>query len=139
MQNFNLDVKTSDKSNVVVNKITIVNDRGHSKEELERMVSDAERYRKQDVKQRERLAAINSLQSYCFNVKSTATELSDVDKTIIIDKCDEIINWLDVNDFPEEEEIERKKEVIERLCSLIVKEPPQGSRGTGPPSKRSKN
>ena len=52
------------------NKITITNDEGHlSKDEVDRMVQDAEKYRLEDEKQRDRVAAKNSLESYCFNVK----------------------------------------------------------------------
>ena len=52
------------------NKITITNDEGHlSKDEVDRMVQDAEKYRSEDEKQRDRVAAKNSLESYCFNVK----------------------------------------------------------------------
>ena len=46
-------------------KITITNDKGRlSKEDIERMVSDAERYREEDEKQKDRIAAKNSLESY---------------------------------------------------------------------------
>ena len=41
---------------------------------IEEMVQEAEKYRSEDEKQRDRVAAIaakNSLQSYCFNVKRT--------------------------------------------------------------------
>ena len=42
-----------------------------SKEEIERMVNDAEKYKDEDDKQRDRIQARNSLESYAFNLKST--------------------------------------------------------------------
>ena len=54
------------------NKITITNDKGRlSKDEIDRMVQEAEKYRSDDEKQRDRVAAKNTLESYCFNVKQT--------------------------------------------------------------------
>ena len=42
-----------------------------SKDEIDRMVQEAEKYRSDDEKQRDRVAAKNTLESYCFNVKQT--------------------------------------------------------------------
>ena len=62
----------ADKSTGRENKITITNDKGRlSKEEIERMVNDADKYRDEDEKQRERVSAKNALESYCFNMKQT--------------------------------------------------------------------
>merc|ERR1712003_259939 len=67
-----LNVSAADKSTGKENKITITNDKGRlSKEEIERMVADAEKYKAEDDKQKDRIAAKNSLESYCFNMKST--------------------------------------------------------------------
>ena len=60
-----LNVSAVDKSSGKQEKITITNDKGRlSKEEIERMVSDAERYKNDDEKQKDRIAAKNSLESY---------------------------------------------------------------------------
>ena len=65
-----LNVTAMDKSTGKNNKITITNDKGRlSKEDIEKMVNDAEKYRAEDEKQKERIAAKNSLESYCFNMK----------------------------------------------------------------------
>merc|ERR1719150_2753238 len=66
-----LNVSAMDKSSGKQNKITITNDKGRlSKEEIERMVNDAEQYKAEDEKQKERIGAKNNLESYCFNMKS---------------------------------------------------------------------
>jgi len=111
-----LNVSAADKSTGRENKITITNDKGRlSKEEIERMVSDAEKFRSEDEKQRECVSSKNALESYCFNMKSTVEDekfkdkLSDADKTTILDKCNEIIKWLDANQLAEKEEFEHKQ------------------------------
>ena len=74
-----------------------------SKEEIERMVNDAEMYKNEDDKQRDRIQAKNQLESYAFNMKSTVEDeklkdkISDEDKQTITDKCSEVISWLDSN------------------------------------------
>lgn len=71
-----LNVTACDKSTGKENKITITNDKGRlSKEDIERMVGDAEKYRNEDEAQRGRIAAKNSLESYCFNMNSTVSKL----------------------------------------------------------------
>jgi L1 cell adhesion molecule like protein len=53
-----LNVSACDKSTGKQNKITITNDKGRlSKEEIERMVNDAEKYKDDDDKQKERVSA----------------------------------------------------------------------------------
>ena len=67
------------------------------------MVNDAEKYKSEDDQQRERIQAKNQLESYAFNMKSTVEDeklkdkISDEDKTLITDKCNEVISWLDSN------------------------------------------
>ena len=99
-----LNVSACDKSTGKENKITITNDKGRlSKEEIERMVSEAERFKDDDDKQKERISAKNSLESYAFQMKSTVDDeklkdkISDEDKKTIVEKCEETIKWLDSN------------------------------------------
>merc|ERR1712073_5670 len=103
-----LNVSACDKSTGKQNKITITNDKGRlSKEEIERMVNDAEKFKDEDNKQKDRISAKNGLESYCFNMKSTiddekmADKISADDKKVIADKCDDAIKWLDANPLAE--------------------------------------
>ena len=67
-----LNVSAQDKSTGKQNKITITNDKGRlSKDEIERMVEEAEKSRGEDEIQRDRVSAKNGLESYCFNIKQT--------------------------------------------------------------------
>lgn len=54
------------------NKITITNDKGRlSKEEIERMVQEAEKYKAEDEDARKRIDAKNALENYAFNMRNT--------------------------------------------------------------------
>ena len=76
-----LNVTAIEKSTGKENKITITNDKGRlSKEEIERMVNEAEKYKVDDEKQKDRVSAKNSLESYCFNMKSTVEDEKVKDK-----------------------------------------------------------
>merc|ERR1711996_83331 len=122
-----LNVSAQDKSSGKEEKITITNDKGRlSKEEIEKMVSDAEQFKAQDEKQKERISAKNSLESYCFNMKSTVEDekfkdkINESDKEAITKKCDETIKWLDANQLAEVEEFQDQQKTIEGVCSPIV-------------------
>ena len=99
-----LNVSAVDKSTGKENKITITNDKGRlSKEQIENMVSDAEKYRDEDEKQRDRISARNALESYCFSIKQTLEDdkLKDKvdpnDRQTITSKIDDMQKWMDAN------------------------------------------
>ena len=53
-------------------KITITNDKGRlSKDEIERMVQDAEKFASEDEQARKRVEAKNSLENYAFSVRNS--------------------------------------------------------------------
>lgn len=74
-----------------------------SKEDIEKMVQEAEQFRAEDEAQRDKVTAKNSLESLAFNMKSTVEDeklqdkISPEDKKTIVDKCNEVIAWLDRN------------------------------------------
>ncbi|KAA0191577.1 Heat shock protein 70B-6 [Hyalella azteca] len=135
-----LNVSAVDKSTGKENKITITNDKGRlSKEEIERMVQDAEKYKNDDDNQRERISAKNGLESYCFNMKSTVEDdkvkdkISEEDRKKIMEACDEAIKWLDGNQLAEKEEYEHKQKDIEKVCTPIITKLYGGAAGGMPP------
>ena len=70
-----LNVSAVDKSTGRENKITITNDKGRlSKEEIDRMVHEAEKYKADDDAQRDKIQAKNSLESYAYHMKSTVED-----------------------------------------------------------------
>ena len=70
-----LNVSAVDKSTGRENKITITNDKGRlSKDDIDRMVREAEKYKAEDDLQRDKIQAKNSLESYAYQMKSTVED-----------------------------------------------------------------
>jgi len=131
-----LNVTAVDKSTGRENKITITNDKGRlSKDEIEKMVRDAEKYKEEDDKQRDRLQAKNALESYAFNMKSTIEDeklkdkITQEDRDKVMEKCNEAIKWIDGNQLAEKEEFEHKQKELEKICMPIVTKLYQGAGG----------
>ncbi|CAH1241884.1 HSPA8 [Branchiostoma lanceolatum] len=134
-----LNVSAVDKSTGKENKITITNDKGRlSKDDIERMVTEAEKYRQEDESQRERIASKNQLESYAFNMKNTVEDekvkdkISEDDKKAITDKCNEVISWLDANQMAEKDEFEHQQKELEKVCMPIVTKMYQAAGGAPP-------
>jgi heat shock protein 1/8 len=135
-----MHVSAVDKSTGRENKITITNDKGRlSKDEIEKMVRDAEKFKDEDDKQKDRISAKNALESYAFNMKSTVEDeklkdkLSDEDKTKILEKCNEVIRWIDANQLADKEEFEHQQKDLEKVCMPIVTKLYQGAGEGGMP------
>ncbi|CAH8446839.1 unnamed protein product [Schistosoma bovis] len=121
-----LNVSAVDKGTGKQNKITITNDKGRlTKEEIERMVADADKYKAEDEKQRDRVSAKNSLESYVYTMKQQVEgelkeKISESDRQAILSKCEDTIGWLDVNQLAEKHEYESKREELEKVCAPII-------------------
>merc|ERR1712039_908396 len=103
-----LNVSAVDTSTGKSEAITITNDKGRlSKDEIERMVNEAEKYKEEDDAHRNRIQAKNGLEAYCFQMKSTMEDdkmkdkISEEDKKTILDKVTETLTWLDNNQTAE--------------------------------------
>ena len=113
-------IKTAhDKSTGNTKKITITNDRGRlSKDDIDRMVSEAEKYKEEDEKQKERIVARNQLENYIFSVKQaigdSADKLSNDDKDNVLKACDDLLKWLDNNSLADKEEYDDKMKELQK-------------------------
>jgi len=138
-----LNVSAADKSTGKQNKITITNDKGRlSKEEIDQMVKDAEKYRDEDDKQKEKITAKNALEGFAFNLKQTLDDpslkdkLSSEDREKVLAKADETIKWLDANQTAEKEEYEYKQKELQDVSNPIMTKLYQsagGAAGGAPP------
>jgi heat shock protein 1/8 len=130
-----LNVSAKDNASGKRNQITIKNDKGRlSKEEIDRMVNDSEKYKAEDDKQRERVASKNKLEGYAFSLKqavSDAKNLSADDQKTVQDAADKAIKWLDANQGAEKDEIEHQYNELSRKCSSIMSKLHQGQNGSG--------
>ena len=130
-----LNVTAEDESTGKTSKITIKNEKGRlSQADIERMVSDAERYREEDEKQRENIQARNNLEHYVFTYKQAVNDapsdkISDSDKEAVISKCNETASWLDNNTLADKEEYEHQLQELQKFCSPIMTKMHQGGAG----------
>merc|ERR1711962_1458734 len=134
-----LNVSAADKSTGEENKITITNDKGRlSKEDIERMVNDAEKFKAEDEAQKERISSKNELESYAFQMKQTVEDdkvkdkISDEERKQIVEACDEAIKWLDGNQTAEKDEFAHQKKELEKVCTPIITKMYQGAGGGMP-------
>ena len=124
-----LNVSAVEKGTGKQEKITITNDKGRlTKDDIERMVNDAEKYKNEDDAQKERISAKNGLESYIFNMKSTLDQdqvkktLGDSEVSEATKKLDEALAWLDKNQLGEKEEYaDKQKELESSLKKLMEK------------------
>ena len=122
-----LNVSAVEKAGGRTERITITNDKGRlSKEEIDRMVDESEKFKDDDDKQKEKISAKNGLESYCFNIKSSIEDsnikdkLSESEKNMVTEKCNEAIEWLERNQMAEVEEFKDKQKELETLFNPII-------------------
>ncbi|KAJ8362382.1 hypothetical protein AAFF_G00376100 [Aldrovandia affinis] len=132
-----LNVSAADKSTGKENKITITNDKGRlSREDIERMVQEADRYKVEDDLQREKIAAKNSLESFAFNMKTSVQDdnlkgkIGEDEKMKVVEKCDQAIAWLENNQLAEKDEYEHQLKELEKVCNPIITKLYQGGTGS---------
>ena len=84
-----LNVSACDKATGKTNKVTISNDAGRlSAEEIQKMVDDAEKYKKEDELIAKKIEAKNALENYCYTMKNTLYEQKLKDEFTTQDKID---------------------------------------------------
>merc|ERR1711976_943780 len=122
-----LNVSAVEKGSGKAEKITITNDKGRlSNEEIEKMVNDAERFKDEDDKQKDRIAAKNGLESYIFNLKSSLdnedvkAKLSPEELSAAQSTLDSAKQWLDANQLGEKEEFEDKQKELESMARPLM-------------------
>ncbi|KAJ3655802.1 hypothetical protein Zmor_014915 [Zophobas morio] len=132
-----LNVSAKDTSSGNSRNITIKNDKGRlSQKDIDRMVAEAEQYKDEDEKQRQRIAARNQLEGYIFQLKQAVSEcgdkLSASDKETVKRECDSCLQWLDANTLAEKEEYEDRQKQLTSVCSPIMSKLYQGASQDGP-------
>ena len=139
-----LNVNATDKAGGKSNKITITNDKGRlSKDDIDRMVAEAEKYREDDRRQKERIDARNGFENYIYSVKSSVSaaasaasapdsekdgvsgmggKLSDDDKATIEAACKQSSEWLEASssDMTSVEEYAAQQKHLEEVVGPIM-------------------
>ncbi|XP_037961319.2 heat shock protein 68 [Plutella xylostella] len=133
-----LNVSAKENSSGRTKNIVIKNDKGRlSQAEIERMLAEAERYRDEDERQRERVAARNQLETYIFGVKQALDDagdrLSEQDKQAARGRCDDALRWLDNNTLAERDEYEHRLKELQQACAPLMSKLHGAGAGAGAP------
>ncbi|KAL7410446.1 heat shock cognate 70 [Mrakia frigida] len=122
-----LNVSAADKTTGKSSRITITNDKGRlSKEDIERMVSEAEKYKDEDAEASERIATRNGLESYTYNLRNSLQDdkLADKwqgdDKATLQTAVDEAITFLDSSSEAAKTEYEERQKELEAVANPIM-------------------
>lgn len=134
-----LNVSAADKTTGRSEKITITNDKGRlSKEDIERMVAEAEKFKAEDDAAAERIHAKNGLESYAYNLRNSlneeafASKLDAADKEKLQGAIDETITWLDNTQEGSTDEYTDKQKELEGIANPIMQKAYGAAGGAGP-------
>ncbi len=119
-----VQVSALESSSGKSNKITITNDKGRlSKEDIERMVKEAEKFKDEDEQNKKKLEAKNEFENYVYNTRNSLKEAKDdqywkeAESTV-----EEAITWLNEHqDESTETYTNKMKEVEDKVKPIIMK------------------
>jgi L1 cell adhesion molecule like protein len=120
-----MNVSAVEKGTGKSNKIVITNDKGRlSKEEIERMLAEAEKYKAEDEAEAGRIQAKNGLESYAYSLKNTLGEgkltIEAADKEKLEAEIEKTISWLDSNQTATKDEYEAQQKELESVANPII-------------------
>merc|ERR1712217_328975 len=133
-----LNVSAQDKASGKSNQITITNEKGRlSQSDIDRMVSEAEKYKAEDDAYKSRVESKNGLENYCFQMRNSLEEekLKDKfeagDKEKIEEAVKSALDWLDKNQMAEKDEFDAKQKELEGVVNPIMMKVYQAAGGGG--------
>merc|ERR1712137_507913 len=123
-----LNVSAEDKSSGKKNNITITNDKGRlSKDDVDRMVNEAEKFKAEDEAHKAKVDAKNGLEGYVYNIRNTINDpnvggkLDPADKETIEKIVNETIAWVDSNyEVLEKDVYDAKQKEVEAIVNPII-------------------
>eukprot|EP01114_Cavostelium_apophysatum_P012076 TRINITY_DN267_c0_g1_i1.p1 TRINITY_DN267_c0_g1~~TRINITY_DN267_c0_g1_i1.p1 ORF type:complete len:660 (-),score=250.59 TRINITY_DN267_c0_g1_i1:668-2647(-) len=122
-----LNVGAEDKGTGKREQITITNDKGRlTKEEIERMIKEADAAAEDDKKARERVEAKNQLENYIYQIKNIINDeeklkdkLSEDDKSTLETAIGEALSWVESNQAAEKDEFDEQYKTLEKIAQPI--------------------
>jgi len=95
-----MNIEACDKGSGNKKNITISNDSGRlNADDIEKMVKEAEQYKKEDEEVKERVEKKNEYENVLFQTKATVEKendkISEDEKTMVVDKVSEEEQWMD--------------------------------------------
>lgn len=138
-ENSIMSVSASDKGTGKKEVITITNDKGRlSKEEIEKMIKDSEKYAEEDKAIKEKIDAKNQFENYIYQMKNSiedkdklAEKIEEEDKSKIKDALTDASDWLNANTDAEKDDFEDKLKELQSICDPIISKLYQGMGGQG--------
>lgn len=123
-----LQVSAEETSAGISEQITITNDQGRlSKEEIEAMIREAEKFAEEDKLIKAKVDARNSLDNYLHTMRNTIDDpeklgkkLSDDDKDTIKEALEEHGEWLSSNPDADRDEYDEHLKDLQGVCDPIV-------------------
>jgi L1 cell adhesion molecule like protein len=122
-----LNVTALEKSTGKSNNVVITNDSGHlSKDEIEKMTQDAEKFAEEDAKFKDTLESKNKLENYGYQIKNFLNDdkikdkILEDDKKTIEEAIQDTLKWLELNTFADKEQYEDKYKNLENICTPIM-------------------
>ena len=127
-ENSILSVSAVEKGTNKQESITISNEKGRlSKDEIEQMIRDAEKFADQDKEIKDKIDAKNSLDNYLHTMRNTiedkeklADKLTEDDKQTINDALAETQDWLNSNQDADKDEYEQQLKDLQSTCDPII-------------------
>jgi heat shock protein 5 len=127
-ENSILTVSATEKGTGKSETISITNDKGRlTKEEIERMVADAEKFADADKALKDKIDARHQLENYIYSMRNTiedkeklADKIDSDDKSKISDALTEAQDWLNSNDDAEKDDFEEHLKELQRVCDPII-------------------
>jgi len=127
-ENSILSVSAKEQGSGKTESITITNDKGRlSKEEIDQMIKDAEKFAEQDKEIKEKIDAKNSLENYIYSMRNTiddkeklAEKLDEDDKKTIKDALEEHQDWLNSNQDADKSDFEDHLKDLQGVCDPII-------------------
>ena len=120
-----LTVSAKDKKTGKENNVTIKSGSGRlSKEDIEKMVAEAEEFKEMDERNRATVDARNKLEGYLYSLTNCLEEdklnFSEDDKSVLKSLCDETMEWLDDNEDADKDELDDKYKEVEGIAKPIM-------------------
>ncbi|CAB4405206.1 unnamed protein product [Rhizophagus irregularis] len=116
--NGKLKVSAVDKTTGRMNEITIIG--GLLKGEIERMITETEKYREDREEVMQKAQARNALESYTYDLRNVIQYIENL-KNELESVAQDSITWLDENQESGKEEYEFKLNSLEEIANPILK------------------
>lgn len=74
-----------------------------TKDEVEKLLKEAERFKSEDEKNRKKIEAKNTLENYTYSIKNTLKDeklkdkITDDERTNVSKEVEEIVKWMEMN------------------------------------------